>query len=234
MLKVRDVCSGYGDIQIVNGICIDVEDSQIVAIVGSNGVGKSTLLKTITGLIPTRAGTTHFNDELISGLLTNQILDRGISLVPEGRQLFNMMSVEENLYVGSCTKANRKNRTENIAHMFEIFPRLKERCKQLAGTLSGGEQQMLATARALMANPKLLIMDEPSWGLAPILVAELFDTIKRVRDNGTSVLLVEQNVYKALQICDRAYVIEHGSVVLEGEGKDLLINNDLKKAYLGM
>jgi branched-chain amino acid transport system ATP-binding protein len=234
MLKVNNICSGYGDIQIVNGISIDVEDQMIVAIVGSNGVGKSTLLKTITGIIPTTSGDTVFNDERITGLMTNQILERGISLVPEGRQLFNFMSVEENLYVGSCTKANRKNRAENIAKMYEIFPRLKERCKQLAGTLSGGEQQMLATARSLMSNPKLLIMDEPSWGLAPILVAELFETIKNVRQSGTAVLLVEQNVYKALQICDRAYVIEHGTVVLEGEGKDLLINDDLKKAYLGI
>lgn len=234
MLKVKDVCSGYSGIQIVNGITIEVGDSMIVAIVGSNGVGKSTLLKTITGMIPTISGETIFNDVKITGMLTNQIVEQGISLVPEGRQLFNFMSIEENLYVGSCTKENRKNRAENIAKMYEIFPRLKERSKQLAGTLSGGEQQMLATARALMANPKLLIMDEPSWGLAPILVAELFATIQQVKESGTSVLLVEQNVYKALQISDRAYVIERGLVVLEGKGKDLLINDELKKAYLGI
>ncbi|MGI6297593.1 MAG: ABC transporter ATP-binding protein [Saccharofermentanales bacterium] len=158
----------------------------------------------------------------------------GVSLVPEGRQLFNFMTVEENLYVGSCTKENRKNRAENIERMYSLFPVLKDRRTQMAGTLSGGEQQMLATSRSLMSNPKLLIMDEPSWGLAPLLVAELFETIEHVRQNGTSVLLVEQNVYKALQICDRAYVIEHGNIVLEGEGSDLLINDDLKKAYLGI
>lgn len=234
MLKVDNVCSGYGDIQIVNGISITVEDRSVVAIVGSNGVGKSTLLKTITGMIPTTSGNAIFDEKRITGLSTNQILELGISLVPEGRQLFNFMTVEENLHVGSCTKANRANRAENVERMYGIFPRLKERYKQMAGTLSGGEQQMLATARSLMSNPKLLIMDEPSWGLAPLLVTELFETIEHVRKNGTAVLLVEQNVYKALQICDRAYVIEHGQVVLEGEGTDLLINDDLKRAYLGI
>lgn len=234
MLKVDNVFSGYGDIQIINGISLTVEPGKIVAIVGSNGVGKSTLLKTITGMIPTTGGRTFFNDNLLTGLSTNQILELGVSLVPEGRQLFNFMTVEENLYVGSCTKENRKSRAKNIERMYSIFPVLKDRRTQMAGTLSGGEQQMLATSRSLMSNPKLLIMDEPSWGLAPLLVAELFETIEHVRQNGTSVLLVEQNVYKALQICDRAYVIEHGNIVLEGEGADLLINDDLKKAYLGI
>jgi branched-chain amino acid transport system ATP-binding protein len=234
MLKVDNVFSGYGDIQIINGISLTVEPGKIVAIVGSNGVGKSTLLKTITGMIPTTGGKTYFYDNLLTGLSTNQILEMGVSLVPEGRQLFNFMTVEENLYVGSCTKENRKNRAENIERMYSLFPVLKDRRTQMAGTLSGGEQQMLATSRSLMSNPKLLIMDEPSWGLAPLLVAELFETIEHVRQNGTSVLLVEQNVYKALQICDRAYVIEHGNIVLEGEGSDLLINDDLKKAYLGI
>lgn len=234
MLKVDNVFSGYGGIQIINGISLTVEPGKIVAIVGSNGVGKSTLLKTITGMIPTTGGKTYFYDNLLTGLSTNQILEMGVSLVPEGRQLFNFMTVEENLYVGSCTKENRKNRAENIERMYSLFPVLKDRRTQMAGTLSGGEQQMLATSRSLMSNPKLLIMDEPSWGLAPLLVAELFETIEHVRQNGTSVLLVEQNVYKALQICDRAYVIEHGNIVLEGEGSDLLINDDLKKAYLGI
>ncbi len=234
MLKVDNVFSGYGDIQIINGISLTVEPGKIVAIVGSNGVGKSTLLKTITGMIPTTGGRTFFNDNLLTGLSTNQILELGVSLVPEGRQLFNFMTVEENLYVGSCTKENRKSRAKNIERMYSIFPVLKDRRTQMAGTLSGGEQQMLATSRSLMSNPKLLIMDEPSWGLAPLLVAELFETIEHVRQSGTSVLLVEQNVYKALQICDRAYVIEHGNIVLEGEGADLLINDDLKKAYLGI
>ncbi len=234
MLKVNDVKAGYDGVQIVNGISIEVPDNKIVAIVGANGVGKTTLLKAIMNLIPLLGGDIDFNGNAIGGLTTNKIMEHGISMVPEGRQLFPGMTVEENLDVGSSTKSTRPNREKNKQEMFKMFPRLEERRKQLAGTLSGGEQQMVATARALMSNPKLLIMDEPSWGLAPILVTELFETIQTVRDEGTSVLLVEQNVSQTLQVADWGYVIEHGEVSMEGVGVDLLQDEGLKKAYLGM
>jgi len=234
MLSVKNVYAGYGDIQIVNGISIEVPDNKIVAIVGANGVGKTTLLKTIVGMIQPTSGEIIFDGQNISRLPPDKICGAGIVLIPEGRQLFSNMTVEENLHIGSCLPQNRKTRERNMEEVYTIFPRLKERAKQLAGTLSGGEQQMVATARALMANPKLLIMDEPSWGLAPILVAELFETIEKVRQRGTAVLIVEQNVYKALQISDWAYVIERGQVTMEGVGKDLLRDEGLKKAYLGI
>jgi len=234
VFKVTNIKSGYDGIQIVNGISIEVKQDNIVAIVGANGVGKTTLLKTFCGLIKPTEGKVEFDGKAITGLPAHKILECGISLIPEGRQLFNYMTVRENLCVGSSTRANKLKRAENMEKMFELFPRLKEREKQLAGTLSGGEQQMLATARSLMSNPKLLIMDEPSWGLAPILVAELFGIIESVCKSGTGVLIVEQNVHKTLQISDWAYVIEHGSVVMEGVGKDLLGKSELKKAYLGI
>ena len=234
MLNVKDARAGYGDIQIVNGVSITVPDHQIVSIVGANGVGKTTLLKAIVGLIPLMGGEIEFDGKRLNGMTTDQINDCGVVLVPEGRQLFSNMTVEENLDVGSCTRKNRLNRQHNKEEIYTIFPRLKERALQLAGTLSGGEQQMVATARALMSNPRLLIMDEPSWGLAPLMVAELFRTIETVRQKGTSVLLVEQNVYKTLQISDWAYVIEHGNVSMQGVGAELLQNDDLKKAYLGI
>jgi branched-chain amino acid transport system ATP-binding protein len=234
MLKVNNVYAGYDGIQIVRGVSIEVPDHQVIAIVGANGVGKTTLLKAITGQIPLISGEVAFDEKSIGGLPSHVISDEGISLVPEGRQLFGNMTVEENLDVGSCSRKNRKNRQENKEKMYALFPALKERRKQLTGTLSGGEQQMVATARALMGNPKLLIMDEPSWGLAPFLVEEMFQTIESVRDSGASVLLVEQNVYKTLQIADWGYVIEYGSVAMEGEGPKLLDNEDLRKAYLGI
>jgi branched-chain amino acid transport system ATP-binding protein len=234
MLKVNNVYAGYEDIQIVRGISIEVPDHQVVAIVGANGVGKTTLLKAIIGQIPLMSGEVEFDKKSIGGLPSHVISDEGISLVPEGRQLFGNMTVEENLDVGSCSRKNRKNRQENKEKVYALFPTLKERKKQLTGTLSGGEQQMVATARALMGNPKLLIMDEPSWGLAPLLVEEMFQTIESVRDGGASVLLVEQNVYKTLQIADWGYVIEYGTIAMEGEGKKLLENEGLKKAYLGI
>ena len=234
MLNVKDVRAGYGTIQIVNGITMEVGDKKIVAIVGANGVGKSTLIKAIMGQIPLMSGSITFDGKDISNMPTHQISDIGITLVPEGRQLFTKMTVEENLDLGACTPKTRPHRAKNKEMVYELFPRLKERAKQQAGTLSGGEQQMVATARALMSNPKLLIMDEPSWGLAPILVAEMFETIQRVRDTGTSVLLIEQNVSKTLQVSDWGYVIERGLISMEGVGTDLLARDDLKKAYLGI
>ena len=234
MLKVNDLKCGYNGGEIVHGISLEVPDNKIVAIVGGNGAGKSTLIKAITGLIPTMSGTIEYDGEKLTGLSPDKIMQKGICLVPEGRQLFPNMTVEDNLDIGSCTKEAHKRRKENKDEMFQIFPRLLERRKQLAGTLSGGEQQMVAMARALMSNPKLLIMDEPSWGLAPLLVAEMFQTIEMIRDRGTSILIVEQNVGKTLSISDWGYVIENGAVVMQDAGKALLRDEGLKKAYLGI
>lgn len=207
---------------------------QIISIVGANGVGKSTLLKTICGMIKPQSGEIYFNDQRIDGLSPHEIVKLGISMVPEGRQLFNHLTVLENLEVGSSIQRAKAVRKESMEKMFELFPRLKERISQYAGTLSGGEQQMLAMARALMALPTLLIMDEPSWGLAPILVNEMFEQIHKIREQGTSILIVEQNVCKTLQMSDYGYVIERGSIVLQGSGNELLENKELKQAYLGI
>ncbi len=234
MLKISDLRTGYNCGEIVHGISLEVPDNQIVAIVGGNGAGKSTLIKAITGLIPLTSGTAEYNGEKLNGLSPDKIMQKGVCLVPEGRQLFPNMTVEDNLDIGSCTKESRKRRKENKEEMFLIFPRLLERRRQLTGTLSGGEQQMVAMARALMSNPKLLIMDEPSWGLAPILVTEMFQTIEMIRDRGTAILIVEQNVGKTLSISDWGYVIENGTVVMQDVGKKLLQDESLKKAYLGI
>ena len=234
MLKISDLRNGYNGGEIVHGISLEVPDNQIVAIVGGNGAGKSTLIKAITGLIPLTSGTAEYNGEKLNGLSPDKIMQKGVCLVPEGRQLFPNMTVEDNLDIGSCTKESRKRRKENKEEMFQIFPRLLERRRQLTGTLSGGEQQMVAMARALMSNPKLLIMDEPSWGLAPILVTEMFQTIEMIRDRGTAILIVEQNVGKTLSISDWGYVIENGTVVMQDVGKKLLQDESLKKAYLGI
>ena len=234
MLKISDLRTGYNGGEIVHGISLEVPDNQIVAIVGGNGAGKSTLIKAITGLIPLTSGTAEYNGEKLNGLSPDKIMQKGVCLVPEGRQLFPNMTVEDNLDIGSCTKESRKRRKENKEEMFQIFLRLLERRRQLTGTLSGGEQQMVAMARALMSNPKLLIMDEPSWGLAPILVTEMFQTIEMIRDRGTAILIVEQNVGKTLSISDWGYVIENGTVVMQDVGKKLLQDESLKKAYLGI
>lgn len=226
--------SGYDKIEVIAGISLDIEKMQIISIVGANGVGKSTLLKTICGMIKPQSGEIYFNDQRIDGLSPHEIVKLGISMVPEGRQLFNHLTVLENLEVGSSIQRAKAVRKESMEKMFELFPRLKERISQYAGTLSGGEQQMLAMARALMALPTLLIMDEPSWGLAPILVNEMFEQIHKIREQGTSILIVEQNVCKTLQMSDYGYVIERGSIVLQGSGNELLENKELKQAYLGI
>jgi branched-chain amino acid transport system ATP-binding protein len=228
------VRSGYDEIEVISGISLDIKKMQIISIVGANGVGKSTLLKTICGMIKPQSGEIYFNEQRIDGLSPHEIVKLGISMVPEGRQLFNQLTVLENLEVGSSIRRAKADRKESMEKMFELFPRLKERINQYAGTLSGGEQQMLAMARALMALPTLLIMDEPSWGLAPILVNEMFGQIHAIREQGTSILIVEQNVYKTLQMSDYGYVIERGRIVLQGSGKELLENKELKQAYLGI
>jgi branched-chain amino acid transport system ATP-binding protein len=235
MLVVNKLTAGYEGLPIVRGVDITVPDGQIVSLIGANGVGKSTTLKAITGLIKTMEGQVLFDDQDITNLSTSKICELGISMIPEGRQLFPTLTVSENLDVGSTLKKNRVKRSSRKEYVYNIFPRLKERESQLAGTLSGGEQQMVATGRALMSNPKLLILDEPTWGLAPMLVTELFEVIQTiVTEESISILLVEQTVGRALEMSDWAYVLENGSVAMEGTGKELLNNKKLKEVYMGM
>jgi len=234
LLEIRGLRSGYGDITVLRGVSIVVEAGQIVTLVGSNGAGKTTLLRTVSGLIRPMSGEILYDGQAIQCLPPHQVVAKGIVQVPEGRQLFPALSVQDNLRVGSYVPEARRRRQETIEEVFSLFPRLRERQQQRAGTLSGGEQQMLAVARALMARPKLLMMDEPSWGLAPILVNDLFEAIKRIQQTGTTVLLVEQNVYRALSIADQAYVLERGSITMDGTGPELLAREDLRAAYLGL
>lgn len=233
-LEVKRLSSGYKSIPVLHGISIQVEPKEILAVVGSNGAGKSTLLKTISGLIAPFDGEIFFEGTTIHGWQPFQIVERGIVQVPEGRQLFRFLTVQQNLQVGSHIAEARRRRGETLREIFDLFPVLQERRAQLAGTLSGGEQQMLATARALMARPKLLMMDEPSWGLAPILVKRLFETCAVINQRGTAIFLVEQHVQQALTLSNRAYVMERGNVVMQGESKALLEDPKLKETYLGM
>jgi len=234
LLEVKNLISGYKKVPVLQGISVQVEGKEILAVVGSNGAGKTTLLKTISGLLPPFSGEMLFEEAPIQGLEPHQIVGRGIVQVPEGRQLFSYMSVLQNLQAGSHIREARNRRQDTLKMIFNLFPVLEERQHQLAGTLSGGEQQMLATARALMARPKLLMMDEPSWGLAPILVRRLFETICQINQQGCTILLVEQHVHQALSIANRAYVLERGNVVMQGGGKELLKDERLKESYLGM
>ncbi|MBA7671287.1 High-affinity branched-chain amino acid transport ATP-binding protein LivF [subsurface metagenome] len=235
ILEIKDLRAGYGDISVLHGISFQVNKGELVSIVGSNGAGKTALLRTISGLIEPFSGEVIFDGEPIHNLAPHKIVAKGVVHVLEARQLFNFLTVEQNLMIGSTIKEARSQREANLKIVYDLFPRLAERKKQLAGTLSGGEQQMVATARGLMTNPKLLMLDEPSWGLAPILTQELFDVIKRVnREAKTTILLVEQNVHKALSMAHRAYVIERGHIVMEGTGSELLGREELKAAYLGL
>ena len=235
LLEVRQLRAGYGEIPILHGISFHVEQGEIVAIVGSNGAGKTTLMRTISGLVEPFSGEIVLNGEPIQKLAPHKIVNRGIAQVPEGRQLFNFLTVEQNLMVGSSISRARAHRQESLDLVYDLFPILAERKKQQAGTLSGGEQQMLATARGLMARPLMLMMDEVSWGLAPIVTTELFEAIQRVNEQaGTTILLVEQNVFKALSVANHAYVLERGNIVMEGTGQELLASEDLKAAYLGL
>ncbi len=231
MLKIEDMHVYYGAIHAVKGVSFEVAEGEIVALIGANGAGKSTILKTVSGLMHPRSGSIRFFDQDITHVEAYKLLRTGLAHVPEGRRIFQQMTVQENLEMGAYIKKDVSQ--EDLETVFNYFPRLKERRKQIAGTLSGGEQQMLAMSRALMSHPKLMMLDEPSMGLAPILVDQIFDIIKELHKAGTTILLVEQNARKALQIADRAYVLETGSITLSGTGAELASSDAVKKAYLG-
>lgn len=233
MLEVKDTDVYYGAIHALKKMSLQVEQGSIVTLIGANGAGKTTTLKTISGILRPRNGSVTFKGVEIHKMAPEKIVRLGISQVPEGRRVFASMSVLENLEMGAYLRSDRKAINEDLENVFARFPRLKERRKQMAGTLSGGEQQMLAIGRALMARPQLLLMDEPSMGLAPLLVKEIFAIIKDINDRGTTILLVEQNAHMALSIADQAYVIETGEIVLQGTATDLLQSEAVKKAYLG-
>ena len=233
MLEIRDLEVYYGMIQAIKGISFDVNEGEVIALIGANGAGKTTTLHTITGLLPAKAGTITFEGQDITKVPGYKIVSKGMAHVPEGRRVFAQLSVLQNLRMGAYTRKDKNEIEETLKTVYKRFPRLEERQNQMAGTLSGGEQQMLAMGRALMSHPKIILMDEPSMGLSPIFVNEIFDIIKSVSAGGTTVLLVEQNAKKALYIADRAYVLETGRIVLEGNAKDLLNDNSIKKAYLG-
>lgn len=232
MLQVKNINVFYGAIQALRDVSLSVEQGEIVSIIGSNGAGKSTLMRTLSGLLRTRSGEVIFEGEAIQDLSPDLIVRRGISQSPEGRKIFTNMSVHENLLTGATIRKDNEIK-DDLEKVLVRFPRLRERIKQNAGTLSGGEQQMLAIGRALMSRPRLLLLDEPSMGLAPNLVAEIFDIITDVKAEGVTVLVVEQNAHKALSIADRAYVLETGSLVLSGTGKELLTSDKVREAYLG-
>ena len=231
ILKVEDMHVYYGAIHAVKGVSFEVGEGEIVALIGANGAGKSTILKTVSGLMHPRTGSVTFMDKNISHVDAYKLVRQGLAHVPEGRRIFLQMSVQDNLEMGAFTQKDVSK--EDLERMFTLFPRLKERRKQVAGTLSGGEQQMLAMSRALMSHPKLLMLDEPSMGLAPILVDQIFDIIRELHAQGTTILLVEQNASKALEIADRAYVLETGSITLSGTGAELAKSGEVRKAYLG-
>jgi branched-chain amino acid transport system ATP-binding protein len=234
VLSVENVHTFYGQIEALKGISLHVDEGEIVTLIGANGAGKSTTLKTISGLIAPRQGTIKLYDEVISGLPVHKVAEKGVVQVPEGRRIFPRMTVEENLEMGAYLRhKDPQGVKESMERVFDLFPRLKERRTQKGGTLSGGEQQMLATGRGMMANPKLLMLDEPSMGLAPVVVEMIFETLQRLNEQGTTILLVEQNAAMALQLAHRGYVLETGRIALEGTGKELLGNEQVRKAYLG-
>ena len=232
ILKVDNINVYYGAIHAIKGISFEVNEGEIVTLIGTNGAGKSTTLQTVSGLLRSRTGSIEFNGENISHVPAHKLVYKGLAQVPEGRRIFLQMSVEENLEMGAFTQKNA-GIDADIESVYEQFPRPRERKKQIAGTLSGGEQQMLAMGRALMSHPKLLMLDEPSMGLAPILVEQIFDIIRQLHKNGTTILLVEQNAQMALSVADRAYVLETGKITLSGTGKELAESDEVRKAYLG-
>ena len=233
MLEVRDLQVYYGMIHAIKGISFDVNQGEVIALIGANGAGKTTTLHTITGLLAPKSGSVLFEGKDITKVPAHKIVSMGMAHVPEGRRVFAELSVYENLKMGAYTRKDKKEIEESLANVYKRFPRLEERKNQMAGTLSCGEQQMLAMGRALMSKPKIILMDEPSMGLSPIFVNEIFDIIRAVSESGTTVLLVEQNAKKALSISDRAYVLETGTITMSGKAKDLLEDEAVKKAYLG-
>ena len=233
MLKVTDLQVYYGVIQAIKGLSFEVNEGEVIALIGANGAGKTTILHTITGLVEAKSGTVEFEGKNITKMPGHKIVTLGMAHVPEGRRVFAELSVLENLKMGAYTRKDKNEIAQSLEMVYKRFPRLEERKNQLAGTLSGGEQQMLAMGRALMSHPKIILMDEPSMGFSPIFVNEIFDIIKEVSASGTTVLLVEQNAKKALSIADRAYVLETGKIVLEGDAKELMNDESVKKAYLG-
>lgn len=233
LLEVTELKVYYGVIQAIKGISFEVNQGEVVALIGANGAGKTTTLHTLSGLLPAKEGKIVFDGKDITKTPPHKIVSMGMAQVPEGRRVFQELSVLENLKLGAYTRSNKAEISETLEKVYERFPRLKERKNQVAGTLSGGEQQMLAMGRALMSKPRLILMDEPSMGLSPLLVSEIFDIIEEIRNSGTTVLLVEQNAKKALSIADRAYVLETGSITLSGPASELINDDSVKKAYLG-
>ena len=234
MLQVRNLDVFYGSVQVVRGVSLDVSEGEVISIVGSNGAGKTTIINTLSGLIPMKSGEVSFLGKRINGLSPHKIVELGLVQVPEGRLVFPEMTLHENLLIGGYSKSSRNHIDKNLEEVFSFFPVLRSRKDQAAGSLSGGEQQMLAIARGLMSMPKLLMLDEPSLGLAPMIVQEVFRIVGRIHAQGKSILLVEQNVYHALSISNRAYVIENGRVTMEGTGAELINDQEIKKAYLGI
>jgi len=233
LLEVRDLAVNYGVIKAVKGISFDVEEGEVIALIGANGAGKTTTLQTLSGLLQPVAGTITFDGKDLAKVAGDKRVGLGMAQVPEGRRVFAELSVYKNLMLGAYSRKDKNGIQQTLEEVYKRFPRLEERKNQMAGTLSGGEQQMLATARALMSAPKLILMDEPSMGLSPLLVSEIFDIIRDINENGTTVLLVEQNAKKALEIADRAYVLETGNIVMEGSASEIMNDDRVRKAYLG-
>jgi branched-chain amino acid transport system ATP-binding protein len=234
MLEVQNVSAAYGMVQILRDVSFRVEDKEIVSIIGPNGAGKTTLVKTIMGFLKPQTGTVKFRGENIENLAAYEIVKKGLSMIPEGREIFPRMTVEENLMLGAYTIKDRVKLKETKERMYDIFPVLKKKEKAQAQTLSGGEQQMLVICRSLMSNPQMLILDEPSLGLAPIIVEKVLDTVRTINEEGVTVLLVEQNIHDSLEVANRGYVLEEGKIILEGTSKELLSNSHIKEVYLGL
>lgn len=233
MLEIKSLSVHYGGIHALQGIDLSVPEGKIVTLIGANGAGKSTTLRSIVGLVKPTSGKVLLRDTVISGKATQEIVQMGLVLVPEGRRIFSNLTVEENLMLGAYARSDREGVLKDLSHVYDLFPRLKERRTQKGGTLSGGEQQMLSVGRGLMSRPKLLMMDEPSLGLAPLIVKMIFEIIKQINTEGTTVLLVEQNAKAALEVADYGYVLETGRITLQGKGRDLLMDDRVRKAYLG-